>query len=164
MVLGSLLVGAGVLLVTHAGYSAYHYKALVEARYGSLAAPIPLDVWAELLLSFLLVVFGSLLTVGTFQPIYSSSEATLKFVDNRGRQGTERCPDDRGAYQRMMKSAPYSLWRPLFLLDRLHSLLPAAHFTSSGHPVLISMRFPWLQNAFKPRRRLPVPVGLRTIA
>ena len=80
MVLGQTLVALGLVLVAHAGYSSVHYNTLVEARYGAVDVPTPWDVYLELIISFLVVVYGSLLTIGPFQPIFASSAPTLKYV------------------------------------------------------------------------------------
>jgi hypothetical protein len=78
--LGAALIGAGVATLVHAGYSAIHFQSLIEARYGEVAASLPLDVYAELALAVGLVLAGVAVSVKSFSPLYSDSEPAVKCV------------------------------------------------------------------------------------
>lgn len=68
-----------VLLILHAAYSAMHYRELINAldEAGvdeSKAPPLPLDVWIEVIVAFVLLLGGELARGGsTLRPIDKAS-------------------------------------------------------------------------------------------
>jgi hypothetical protein len=53
----------------------------VTARYGDVAAiELPLDVYVELALAFLLSLAGAVSVVGAFTPLYSAGDAAARCV------------------------------------------------------------------------------------
>lgn len=66
----------GVLVLLHAGFSAAHYEALVEARYGVEDGLLPMDIYFELAASLAMVLLGALSTV-SLVPVYSAGDASI---------------------------------------------------------------------------------------
>ena len=63
----SILTTVGVLLMAHAAYSTLHFRSILQ-DLGDVNEPIPpLDVYVELVLSFVILFVGQLMATGSLQ-------------------------------------------------------------------------------------------------
>jgi hypothetical protein len=89
--LGRALLLVGVALLAHAGYSAVHFKRLVEQHYGDVDAGLPVDCYVELVAAFAAIVGGALLNLGSFASAYAAGGAPLECVGRLLPEPVDRC-------------------------------------------------------------------------
>ncbi|CAM9921730.1 unnamed protein product [Hapterophycus canaliculatus] len=102
--LGTVVSGAGLLVLLHAGYSAAHFQQFKKASSsagGGGGDSAPIDAALEALIGFFVCVFGVLFSAGALLPIkgaagggksLDSAESTREFevFEHRGRSLRKR--------------------------------------------------------------------------
>ena len=89
--MASLLTALGSLLMAHAAYSTLHYRSILQ-DLGDVQEPIPpLDVYVEVILSFLLLLIGQMVGAGKLQPV--------ELLAKDGSAGSSRVPLVAPAYR-----------------------------------------------------------------
>lgn len=101
--LGTVVSGAGLLVLLHAGYSAAHFQQFkkVSSAAGGGGDSAPTDAALEALIGFFVCVFGVLSSAGALLPIkgaagggksLDSAESTREFdvFEHRGRSLRKR--------------------------------------------------------------------------
>ena len=66
---------AGVLVLLHAAVSMVHYKQFMRQR-GSLKVAVPVDIYVEVGLGFLVTLLAALKVGGEFRPAVAAASAT----------------------------------------------------------------------------------------
>ncbi|CAM9207486.1 unnamed protein product [Scytosiphon promiscuus] len=100
--LGTIVSGAGLLVLLHAGYSAAHFQQFKKvSSSGGGGDSAPIDAALEAFIGFFVCVFGVLSSAGAFLPIkgaagggksLDSAESTREFevFEHRGRSLRKR--------------------------------------------------------------------------
>ena len=98
----------GILIILHAGYSFVQHKQLAEyAGLDALKGTIPVDVLLEIVLGFVVALYGALANAGTFQPIAYATHVNARSWDDSFNQESFRLFNHRGKFlsQRLKKAA-----------------------------------------------------------